>query len=484
MPPRPYNRVPPLARGARLPHCRQVSGRGPSTLRHVDDGVRPPYGSGVEQGDQAGGGRDGGPAGARLGDAAAPAGELPHPGAGGAGAGGPRRSEHPVERPARSGTARALGTLARLAGPHDRGQGEPGLGAAGTLPRGGACPRPGQATRRLTMSGLAVTVLSVVLSAAGAAMVAATTLSAVQTLVVPRATPMRLTRWVFRTVRVVFNLRSKRAKDYDAMDRAMALYSLISLLILVVAWLVIIGAGYVLMFLSLGVRPLRQAFILSGSSLFTLGFAVPKDLPTTALAFSEASFGIGLIALLLSYLPSIYASFSRREAAVAGLDVRAGSPPSAADLLIRHSRIDGLDHLDDVWRTWETWFTDIEETHTSIPAIVFFRSPDPMRSWVTAAGAVLDAASITASTLDLPRPVEAQLCIRAGYIDQLKQEGVPVKPDREQAWRDFAGWRVNYDSVVLALAALTVAPPAKWSSDRSLILPPMAPLLHRRRSRL
>ena len=209
----------------------------------------------------------------------------------------------------------------------------------------------------------------------------------------------------------------------------------------------------------------------------------------------------------------------RREAAVAGLDVRAGSPPSAAELLIRHSRIEGLDHLDELWRAWETSFTDIEETHTSIPAIVFFRSPDPVRSWVTAAGAVLDAASLTASTLDRPRPVEAQLCIRAGYIalrkisdffgipfhpdphwpdqpisidksefeevyDQLKQEGVPVKPDREQAWRDFAGWRVNYDSVVLALAALTVAPPAKWSSDRSLIFPPLAPIIGRRRSRL
>lgn len=370
------------------------------------------------------------------------------------------------------------------------------------------------------MGDLAIAVLRVAVFAAGAFMVAATTLSAVQTLVVPRATPMMLTRWVFRGVRIVFDIRSKRARDYDAQDRAMSLYAPLALLSLVVAWLVIIGGAYVVMFLALGVHPLRQAFVLSGSSLFTLGFAVPKDLPTTALAFSEASFGIGMIALLLSYLPSIYTSFSRREAAVAGLDVRAGSPPSAAELLIRHSRIEGLDRLEDVWRAWETWFTDIEETHTSIPAIVFFRSPDPLRSWVTAAGAVLDAASITASTIDFPRPVEAQLCIRSGYIalrkisdffgipfhpdphwpdqvisidksefeevyDQLKQEGVPVKPNREQAWRDFAGWRVNYDSVLLALAALTVAPPAKWSSDRSLIFPPQASLAHRRpRTRL
>jgi hypothetical protein len=146
---------------------------------------------------------------------------------------------------------------------------------------------------------------------------------------------------------------------------------------------------------------------------------------------------------------------------------------------------------------------------------VFFRSPDPKRSWVTAAGTVLDSAAITHSTLDVERPVQAQLCIRAGYIalrkiadffgipfdpdphwpdqpisimksefeevyDELAREGVPVKPDREQAWRDFAGWRVNYDAVLLALAALTVAPPAKWSSDRSLVFPQLAPLTHRR----
>jgi hypothetical protein len=352
------------------------------------------------------------------------------------------------------------------------------------------------------MGKAAVMLLSVVLFAVGAAIVLATAMSAVQTMVVPRAGPMRITRWVFRGVRAPFNIHGRHAKDYFEQERAMVLYGPLSLLSLAVAWLSIIGAGYVLMYWALGVRPLRQAFILSGSSMFTLGFAVPKDLPTTALAFSQAAFGIGVIALLISYLPSIYTSFSRREAAVAGLDFRAGSPPSPAELLIRHTRIDGLDRLEEIWQSWQTWFTDIEETHTSAPAIVFFRSPDPKRSWVTAAGAVLDSASITASTLDLERSAEAQLCIRAGYIalrkistffgipfdpdphwpdhqisiaksefeevyDELAREGVPVKPDREQAWRDFAGWRVNYDTVLLALAALTVAPPAKWSSDRA-----------------
>jgi hypothetical protein len=365
------------------------------------------------------------------------------------------------------------------------------------------------------MGKVAVMLLSVVAFAAGAAIVLATAVSAVQTLVVPRATPMLLTRWVFRGIRVPFTIHGRYAKDYFERERVMALYGPVGLLGLAGAWLVIIGSGYVLMYWALGVHPLRQAFVLSGSSMFTLGFAAPSNLPTTALAFSQAAFGIGVIAMLISYLPSIYASFSRREAAVAGLDMRAGSPPSPAELLIRHTRIDGLDRLEEVWRNWQTWFTDIEETHTSLPAIAYFRSPDPRRSWVTAAGAVLDSASITASTVDLERSAEAQLCVRAGYIalrkisnvfgirfdpdphwpgqqisiaksefdevyDELAREGVPVTSDREQAWRDFAGWRVNYDAVLLALAALTVAPPAKWSSDRSPAFPRLAPLTRRR----
>src|SRR5581483_8524682 len=130
--------------------------------------------------------------------------------------------------------------------------------------------------------------------------------------------------------------------------------------------------------------------------------------------------------------------------------------------------------------------------------VVFFRSPQPDRSWITAAGAVLDAAALARSTLDIERDPQADLCIRAGYLclrricdffrieynqnpnaddpisisrsefDQVYEElafvGVPVKPDRDQAWRDYSGWRINYDTPLLALAALTMAPYAPWSS--------------------
>jgi hypothetical protein len=350
----------------------------------------------------------------------------------------------------------------------------------------------------------------------GLLIVVSTVLSAIETLVVPRALPLRITRAVFLTMRALFALRGKRATSFRERDRDMALYGPISLFTLAASWLALTGLGYVLMYWSLGIRPLRTAFTLSGSSIFTLGFAVPHNLPTTALAFSEAILGIGLLAMLISYLPSMYQSFSRREAAVAALDVRAGTPPTAAAMLIRFSTIEGWDRLTESWRTWEAWFVDVTETHTSLPALVFFRSPHWEHSWVTASGAVLDAASLVASTVDRPRSPDAELCIRAGYIalrriadffgvphpgdphwpaepisihrsefdeacKRLADAGVPLKADLEQAWRDFAGWRVNYDRVLLALASLIMAPPAPWSSDRSILL--QRPPLRRRRTR-
>lgn len=351
------------------------------------------------------------------------------------------------------------------------------------------------------MLRLLVTILSVVLFVVGAAMVATTTLSAVLTVVVPRGVQLRITRRVFTAVRKLFWMLARRADSYEERDRIMAAFGPLVLLVLMVVWLVLIGTGYGLMDWALGERGPRVAFMLSGSSLFTLGFLAPHDLPTMILAFSESTLGLGLLAILISYLPTIYSAFSRREAAVTALDVRAGTPPTAVEMLERYARIGGLSKLGEFWPVWETWFADIEETHSSQPALVFFRSPHSKRSWVTAAGAVLDAASIAASCIK-GQHVEAQLFIRSGYLalrriatffgirfdpdpdptdpisitreefervyDRLLEAGVPLKPDREQCWRDFAGWRVNYDGVLLALAGLVMAPYAPWSSDRSI----------------
>jgi len=345
--------------------------------------------------------------------------------------------------------------------------------------------------------------LDVLLFAAGVVLVLVVLDSALRTFVLPRGVRTPLTRWSFQAVRSVFNVMANMTHSYEGRDRVMALYAPIGLFTLVFVWITIVVGAYTLMFRGLSVDSWARAFELSGSSIFTLGFALPhQGIPGFVLAFSESAVGLGLLALLIAYLPTIYNAFSRRELAVAQLATRAGTPPSAADLLERYHAIGWNDRLPELWAVWEAWFADISETHTSLAVLVFFRSPNPHRSWVTASGAVLDAASLAQSTLAVPWSPQAGLCIRAGYLalrevadffsipydpdpsetdpisidrsefdevyERLGAAGVPVRPDRDRAWRAFSGWRVNYDSVLLALAGLTMAPYAPWSSDRSM----------------
>jgi hypothetical protein len=344
-------------------------------------------------------------------------------------------------------------------------------------------------------------VLRVLAATAGLLIVVATMGSAIKTVVLPRASASSITRWVFLSMRRVYLVIAPRNLSYERRDRRLATYAPISLTVTLAVWLVLVYVGYTLMFIGVEDISLRAAFTLSGSSLFTLGFARPADLAATALVFTEAAIGLFLLALLITYLPAIYSAYSRREVGVTALEVRAGSPPSAREMVWRHWALERMGELGAVWTEWERWFVDVEETHSSLPALVFFRSPQPDHNWVTAAGAVLDSAALTLSTVDWPRDVQAEFCLRAGYlclrriagffkvpfdpdpspedpisvsrkewqevVEALREQGVPLKTDLDRAWRDFAGWRVNYDTVLLALANIVSAPSAPWSSDRS-----------------
>lgn len=346
-----------------------------------------------------------------------------------------------------------------------------------------------------------LTFLRVVAVAGGIGLVLWTLRSAIQTFILPRGVSDPTARVVFLSIRAIFDMRASRAGSYDARDRIMALYAPISLASLTATWLLLVILGYTFIYWGLGVGSLAHAFIVSGSSLFTLGFAPVGTVGYSLIAFSQAGIGLLLAALLVAYLPTIYAAWSRRERAVATLEVRAGSPPRSWELISRYNRIGGLDAANELWPMWEDWFLDIEESHTSLSSVVFFRSPQPDRSWVNAAGVILDAAALFSSAVDVPRNPRRELCLRAGFIAlrriatvfkisfdpdprpdgpisvsreqfddvwrTLVDAGVPMKADGDKAWRDFAGWRVNYDSVLLRLAALTMAPYAPWISDGS-----------------
>jgi hypothetical protein len=357
--------------------------------------------------------------------------------------------------------------------------------------------------------------LRVLALAAGTALAVIVVDSAVRTFVLPRGVISTLTRLVFRLSRRLFETVAKPTRSYEARDRVMALYAPLTLVLLPGVWIGLILVGFTGVFWGLLGGSLEAAFRMSGSSLLTLGFDRPEEFRAVVFSFVEATLGLGIVALLISYLPTMYGGFARREAAVTRLSVRAGTPPSAVELLQRAYLASFLPALEQLFDQWEQWFVDLEESHTSLAALPFFRSPNPHRSWITAAGCVLDTAALRASALDLPFTPTAGVCIRSGFLalraicdlfdqpypadpaptdpisitreefdealDQLAAVGVPLKADRDEAWRNFAGWRVNYDEPLLRMASLVMAPYAPWSSDRSLAR--LMPRLRRRTSR-
>ncbi|HEY3208400.1 MAG TPA: hypothetical protein VGL18_01195, partial [Actinomycetota bacterium] len=181
-------------------------------------------------------------------------------------------------------------------------------------------------------------------------------------------------------------------------------------------WLVLVLIGYTAMYWALGNGPLSFAFTESGSALLTLGFAQGRNLATIGLMFTEAAIGLGLLALFIAYLPSLYGAFSRREAGVSKVEVRAGRPPSGVYLIQLAWTVGRMEILKTLWPEWEDWFVEVDETHTSFPPLVFFRSGHPDESWVTSAGAILDAASLYVSSVDTPPTLEPEFMIRAGYL--------------------------------------------------------------------
>ena len=338
----------------------------------------------------------------------------------------------------------------------------------------------------------------------GAGLVFVTFMSATRTFVLPRSSPVVLTNLIFKWVRKFFNSIVKIMPTYEQRDSIMALYAPLCLLLMVPTWLLLTALGYMLMYWALGISTLWEAFLFSGSSILTLGFATSELQLATLLAFTEATVGLILVAMLISYLPTMYTEFSQRETAVSLLQIRAGSPPTVAELMWRLQSISKTGAFETLWQDWEHWFTRLDESHTSLPALVFFRSPQSQHSWLNSSAVVLDAAAFYLSATNINDSPSATLVIRAGNdalrriadyfkvpynpdphfpedpiqirradfdkaCDRLARQGIPIKEDRDLAWRNFAGWRVNYDSVVVGLAELTMAPESPWLSEYTFV---------------
>jgi hypothetical protein len=359
-------------------------------------------------------------------------------------------------------------------------------------------------------------VIRVLVAMLGFIVVGSTFLSAVKLVVVPKGTSQRITRAVFVIVRTFIGLYTRRAQPWTRRDTRLAYYAPVSLVLLPFAWVTLIIIGFAGVQWALDPKSVADAFYVSGSSMLTLGVMFRRSGFAAALSFLQAAIGLIIVALLISYLPAIYAAYTRRELMVGLLESRAGLPPSPVTMLARFHAVGGMDQVDPFFSRWEEWFVEVEESHTNFAALNFFRSPRPERSWITAAGCVLDTAALRMSVLDMPRSPQAALCVRAGFLslrriadyfmiphnddpnadhpisisrqefdqmyEQLGASGLPLRHDREQAWIDYRGWRVNYDTVLIRLTSVVQAPIAHWSSDREI--DPFVPRLLRTRKRV
>jgi hypothetical protein len=329
----------------------------------------------------------------------------------------------------------------------------------------------------------------------GGLVVAFVLLEALRAFVVPRGIQLRsrvVFIWVFRFLRGVTRLRG--AVEREAMDAIMVYGAPIAVLGLPLLWLIASLLGFSGIFWAVDGHGFGSAVVVSGSSLFTLGFERPDGVGGAIAAFSEATVGIGLLALVITYLPTLNAAFSRRESVVAMLDTRAGSPPDAVTLIERHHVYAGIETLDALWPEWERWIVDVGETHYTHPMLVFFRSSEPWHSWVTAIAALLEAANFRLSAIQASGAGNAAAWmfyraalgavgrLRAFFVSRvadrevepvdrgafervlahLEEIGVPLVDDHELAWERFCRRRADYEPVVDALARLVDAPAGLW----------------------
>ena len=197
----------------------------------------------------------------------------------------------------------------------------------------------------------------------------------------------------------------------------MAFYAPVALLALLVVWVSILLAGFTAMFWGLEHSSFLEAFAFAGSSLFTLGFAsrARTSRPSRSRSSPPAP-GSSCSRCSSRTSRACTPGSSGASAASSKLEVRAGQPPTGVYLIELAWTVGRLENLRDLWAEWEDWFTDVDESHSSFPSLVFFRSTHPEQSWITAAGAILDGASLYASTVDIPRVPEPDSMIRSGYL--------------------------------------------------------------------
>lgn len=238
------------------------------------------------------------------------------------------------------------------------------------------------------------------------AMILGTLVDVFETIVLPRRVTQRfrLTNIFFRVTWPLWRILARKIPSRRRRENILSLYGPLALISLLGTWTVILIVGFALIQWSLGsalVAPEKHVsfgtdLYMSASTFFTLGYGdvVPNTGITRFFAVFEAGIGFGMLALVIGYLPVLYQAFSRREANISLLDARAGSPPSAVELLRRYAEVKGMENLAPFLAEWERWAAELLESHLSYPVLAYFRSQHESESWIAAIVTILDASTL------------------------------------------------------------------------------------------
>jgi len=344
--------------------------------------------------------------------------------------------------------------------------------------------------------------MNVVATVAGLIVVVVTVADVVLTMVLPRR-PSGIERMglqVNRSVRVCFVLVSRLAKTYERQDAILAPTGPAALIAQLLFWAASLVLGFGLLLVGTG-DSFSDSLLQALTALFTVGAVHIGGTADTSVDIAVGAIWVVIVALQIAYLPALYSSFNRRESLVALLESRAGVPAWGPELLARHQLVGITDTLPDLYAGWEAWSADVAESHTTYPVLLLFRSPEPWYSWLLGLIAVLDAAAMHLALAPSEAPSQARLCLRMGFtllkriattlgwevdedpnpdgpiqltfaeferaVAMLVSVGFATERSAEEAWVDFRGWRVNYETVAYRLADRLTVPPAPWSGQRS-----------------
>lgn len=341
--------------------------------------------------------------------------------------------------------------------------------------------------------------MSVVAVFAGVIVVLAVSGSIAKALVIPRGSLPRLARMVDYIVDFLFRLAIRPLKSYKSVDTLRTSQAAVVIFGSLALWVALFLLGFALM-LTPAVHSFGASLREAGASLLTLGF-VATDTPwATFVDFLAGFVGLAVVALQISYLPTLYGAYNRRESEVALLGARAGDPAWGPEILAR-TRLGFVDlELPHLYQLWEKWSAEVAETHSNYPILILFRSPGAYVSWLVSLLAILDSAALYLSFSPNEAPVEARICLRMGFIAfrkiglsvgykvnedplptdpvhltyeefleghaRLLEVGFPLERTPEEAWPHFRGWRVNYEETAYQLNSRTDAVPAHWSGPR------------------